>query len=234
MVKIFISMTPNEILDLFYSLIDDQPDIDLCFALLDSAYTKRNESRAWEMLKKLDTSITHSPGNTWQTEKTLPTDFGRPYKLFGGDADNEYDPILFEEILRYKNLSNKYAIDLANLKMRLTGSPSSALTMYFWYLYAPTSLVGLTDAQKTAITTIVWPARFRPLLAYDMAEIHLGGVEADEITRQQAPYNKKAHDGLMRAMEAWDNSIKLKMMGGSASPRQKADYRYQSDVVDIG
>src|SRR3990167_7896241 len=100
--------------------------------------------------------------------------------------------------------------------------------MYFWYFYAPTSLVGLSDAQKESATTIVWPARFRPLLAHDMAEIHLGGVEADEITRQQAPYQKKAHDDLSNAMIAWDNSIKLKMLGGSSSPRGKADYRSQS------
>lgn len=186
--------------------------------------------RTWAMLMKLDTSITHSPGNTWATEKTLPTDFSSAYKLFGGDSDNEYLPVPFTGILKYKSSANRYTIDLANLKMRLTGSPSSALTMYLWYQYAPTSLFGLSDAAKALTTTIVWPARFRPLLAYDMAALFFGGLDADEITNQMAPEDKAAAAALEKAMIAWDNRNMAKMMDNSSSP-QPINREAASDVV---
>lgn len=223
-------MTPSQICDFFYTLIDDEPDIDAVYNLMDTAYTIVNGERSWNFLLKLDTSLSHLPSDSWQTEKTLPSDFAEPYKLFGGDSDNEYWPVPFDMILANFNVGNRYAIDMLNLKMRLLGSVSSALTMYLWYLYFPTSLFGLSDAQKISSSTIVWPIRFRKVLAYKMAEIYLGGVDADEITRQLSPAHRVAYTELKKTMIKWDDSIKLRMMGTSAS-HQRVGNGERSDVV---
>lgn len=227
-------MSYDDIITFFYTLVDDEPDTEFLAVLADTAYTKRNESRIWSFLMKLDTSITHSPGDTWATEKTLPTDFSSPYKLYGGASDNEYLPVPFDRILQYKSVGNHYTLDMANLKMRLSGAPSAALTMYLWYQYAPTSLVGLTTDQKSAAGTsspIAWPARFRPILAYDMAEAYLGGVDADDITRKMAPYQQKLYRTLELAMIKWNARILTRLMDNSASG-ERVHRGTSADVVD--
>jgi hypothetical protein len=224
-------MTPATVKDFYETIIDDEPDEDETYGLMDTAYTEVNEERAWAMLLKLDTSITHSPGDTWLTTKTLPSDFGRPYKLFGGNANNEYDPVLFENILHSINGSRKYALDLVNMQMRLIGSPASALTMYMWYLYVPTSLFDLTDLQKTATDTIKWPARFHRILAYKMAELRFGGIDADETSRKMSQPQLAEFVRLKKAMISWDNATRLRMMGTSSSSQSRGDASSQSDVV---
>lgn len=210
-------MNYDDVITFFQTLVDDEPDAEALEVLADVAYTKRNESRIWAMLMKLDTSITHSPGNTWATEKTLPSDFGSMYKLYGGASDNEYLPVPFDRILQYKDSPNFYTIDLGNSKMRLTGSPSSALTMYMWYQYVPTSLIGLTANQKAAEATIVWPTRFRPILAYDMAYMYFGGIDADDVTRAQAVYQRAEFKALEKAMIQWNSRNLLRLMDNAAS-----------------
>ena len=218
--KIIFCMTYNEVVDFFQSIIDDQPDTDLIDGLADTSYTNRNQSRVWAFLMKLDTSITHSPGNTYATEKSLPSDFGSMVKLNGGTGDNEYDGVPFIDIHRWQSQPNKYALDIANSKMRLTGSVSSALTMQLFYQYVPTSLFGLSSTQKDSATTIVWPARFHRLLAYDMAAAMFGGVDADEITQRMSPAQRAEAHMLAMSMIKWDNRNLLKMMGGSSTSRR--------------
>lgn len=224
-------MSPNSVKDFFEEIVDDSPGETITFSLMDTAYTLINENRPWEFLKKLDTSITHTTSDTWQTEKTLPTDFSRSYRAYGGDSDNEYDEVPFEEILSFKGRSNKYAIDHANSKLRFMGPAGSALTLYLWYLYNPTSLIGLSEAQKSAVTTIVWPARFCLILAYKMAEIQFGGVDADDINRQMAPKDREAYTELKRSMVQWDNARKLKKMGGTSSPNRRTVRSNQPDII---
>jgi hypothetical protein len=218
-------MAPEDVLELFEQITGEAPEDELAYALMDQAYTRRNEMRNWRMLLKLDTSITHTASDTFETEKDLPEDFARPYKAFGGSQDNEYEGVPFEEILMWKGSSNRYTLDMVNNKLRFLGPAGSALTLYFYYLYAPTSLMDLSDAQKSAVTTIVWPKRFVPLLAYDMAELFFGGVDADEITRQMSPMHRAAATRLEKAMVQWDNAIHLKLLGRilRAAPHGHAD-----------
>ena len=223
-------MSPDDVVALFNTMVDDAPDVDEAFALMDAAYTMRNESRIWTFLLKLDSSITHSSSDTWQTQKTLPTDFEEPYRLNLGAGDNEYDGVPYEQILRWIGSANKYSIDYQGNTLRFTG-PGSGQTAYLWYKYGPTSLIGLTDVQKAATGTIVWPKRFCSLLAFDMAAMHQGGIEADEITRQQVPYLNDAHKRLFNAMVNWDNRRRMKMFDNSASPRRN-ERNTPADVVD--
>ena len=136
----------------------------------------------------------------------------------------------FERILENINGNRLYAVDIANSKMRLIGAPASALTMYLWYLYVPTSLFGLTDAQKASSSTIVWPARFHRILAYKMAEILFGGIVTDDTNRSMAPAQRAEYEMLKKAMVKWDNAIRLQMMGGS-SAAQRRERGVAADVV---
>lgn len=223
-------MTPDEVTELFRTMVDDSPDEDEIDVLMDVAYTKRNDARFWTFLLKLDNSITHTTSDSWQTEKTLPTDFDEPYKVFGGAADNEYDPIPFEEILRHISAQNKYSIDYLNSKMRFTGPAGSAKTVYLWYKLLPTSLIGLSEAQKALASTIVWPKKFCPIIAFDMASMHMGGIDADDVTRQQVPFLNVAHRELYMSMISWDTRRRMKMMQNSSSQR-RSERSEQPDVV---
>lgn len=214
--KINIFMSPDDIAELFRTMVDDQPDTAEIAMLMDAAYTKRNDARAWSFLIKLDTSISHLSSDTWQTTKTLPTDFEEPIAAYVGAGDNEYEPVPYEEVLRWISSMNRYTIDYANVQLRFMG-PGNGSTMYLWYKMAPTSLIGLSAAQAASASTIVWPKRFCPILAFDMASMHMGGIDADEITRQQVPFLNVAHKELYNSMISWDTRRRMKMRGNSAT-----------------
>lgn len=229
-------MSPDEITILFQSLVDDEPDTATTDVLMDVAYTKRNDARFWTFLLKLDSSITQGANNTWQTTHNLPsTDgsaFEEAYKVFGGaGGQNEYFPVPFEDVLNSISAQNRYTIDYLNNQIRFTGG--AAQTIYLWYKYRPTSLIGLSTTQKATTTTIVWPKRFCPILAFDMAQIYLGGIDADDIARAQATYHNVAHKELYNAMIAWDTKRRMKMFGNSATPQRTGNEMTPADVIDM-
>lgn len=225
-------MRPNDILEFFYTLVDDEPDESSAMILMDAAYTKRNDMRMWTFLIALDSSISHLSSDTWQTEKTLPTDFEIPEKLYVGASDNEYEAVPFENVLAWLGAANRFTIDYGSNKLRFLGG-GSGQTAYLWYKKAPTSLIGLTDDQKESTTTILWPKRFCPILAFDMAAIQMGGIDADDIARQQVPYQSAAHRELFNAMIAWDTKRRMKMFGSSSTPQRGYGRTTPADVADI-
>lgn len=226
-------MSFDDLITFFQSLVDDEPDTEMLEVLADNAYTKRNASRFWTFLLKLDTSMTHGASDTWQTNHSLPTDFDEPYKVFGGaSGQNEYDPVPYQNILNMVGNANRYSIDYLNNQLRVPG-PGSGQTLYFFYKIIPTSLMGLSTADKASATTIVWDKRFVPLLAYDMAELYFGGIDADDISRQMTPSQAKAKLELERTMISWDTKRLMKMFGNSASPQRTGNELTPANVIDI-
>lgn len=224
-------MSPDDVLALFQTFVDDEPDETESQVLMDVAYTKRNDEREWTFLMKLYSTIQNLSSDTWQTQKTLPDDFSAPIKMMvGAGSDNEFDPVPYEEILMWKGSANKYSIDYQGNNLRFTG-PGNGDIAYFWYKYVPDSLIGLSDDASALATTIVWPQRFCALLAMDMAAMHMGGFDADDTTRQQVPYISSGHRALYNAMIAWDNRRRMAMRLHSASPRRVSDSRSRPDVV---
>ena len=187
---------------------------------MQAAYTKRNELRPWRFLLKLDTSLTAQSSDTWETQKSLPSDFGRDKKLnVGNGAGSEYLPIPFERMIEYKSTSRRYAIDMLNLKLRLMGSVSSAQTINLFYFYFPTTL-DTTQAESASV--IVWPTRFQALLAYDMAALYFAGIDADDVTHRMSPAQRLAAKELADAMIQWDNSLMLRAMDHSSAPQTRS------------
>lgn len=225
-------MSPDDVITFFNGLVDDEPDTDTVKVLMDNAYTKRNDSRFWTFLMKLDTSISHLTSDLWTTEKTIPTDFDSVAKLFVGSSDNEYLPVPFEMMLAHQGSANRYTVDYANAKLRFLG-PGPGQTAYLWYKYTPTSLIGLSDAAMALTTTIVWPKRFCPILAYDMANLYFGGIDADMVSRAMAPYQKAAHQELVNAMVQWDTRRRMQLFDNSSSPQRSGSRLSPADVVDM-
>lgn len=224
-------MSPDDVLALAETMMDDAPDADEMAALMDAAYSSRNDERAWSFLIKLDSSIQNLSSDSWQTAKTLPTDFDQPIKLFlGAGGDNEFDPVPYEEILMWKGSANKYSIDFSVPSLRFMG-PGNGDVAYLWYKYFPTSLIGLTALQSAAAATIVWPKRFCTILAMDMAAMHMGGFDADDTTRQQVPFINATHKRLYNSFIGWDNKRRMMMRMHSATPRRSGDSRSRPDVV---
>jgi len=200
-------MTGQELYDFYTTLVDDSDlDIDNFLILLNVAKDRREEMRPWQYLKKLDSSKTASVGDTYQTAKTLPTDWRRDYRLLVG-TDTEYLPVPYEEQHLYRNAAHRYFVDVAGDNYYLTGSVNTSKTIYNFYIK--------TTSDITASTSWVAPSRFHPVLAYDVAGFVMMGMDADDIYARMSPEQKAAARLLDQAMIAWDTQLKLRSMNNS-------------------
>lgn len=147
-------MTGAEIVAMFEGMVDDSIDSTLAYQLLNNAKNKVEGEREWEMLKKLDTSASAA-----SSPITLPSDWNRTISIFVGTT--EFFQIPFEQQKQFSGSGRHWYLDLKNSRYYFTGSPSG--TVNHFYIYQ-------TD-DVTAGTAPVWPARFHPLLALEMAEL---------------------------------------------------------------
>lgn len=107
----------------------------------------------------------------------------------------------FEDQHAYQDVSHRYYIDYGNSQYYLTGTPKSG-TVYFYYLrYTP-------DIEST--TSPVFPDRFHPLLAFQVAGYYQNGVDSDDMFARMSPENKAQAVLLQKSMEAWDMNLQLK------------------------
>ncbi len=76
-------MTKAQLYTFVTSLLDGNPiDTTLFDTLLNIAQMRRENERPWMILRAEDTSQTVSSGNTFETQKDLPTDFRKWYTRF--------------------------------------------------------------------------------------------------------------------------------------------------------
>lgn len=204
-------MTGEELIELASEIAED--DIPEAFAIqgLNVAKNKREDARPWAFLKTLDSSKTASPGDTWQTSKALPDNFRRDYRMLVGTSF-EYFPIPFEQRIAYKDAFGRYVIDLANEVYYLTGRIGVAATIYLHYLKTTTEF---SAANLETPEILVWPERFQPLLAFDLAGMFQGGVDFDAVSARMSPFNRQMAKDLEDAMTSWDTQLQLRAMNDS-------------------
>lgn len=200
-------MTGKEILDQFYTLIDDASmDSVLAYQLMNLAKDEIESSREWEFLKKLDATKTASTTSAITTSKALPTDFNRTIRLCIYDGTQEGEDFLlvpFETGQQFKDVSGRWFIDLANSTFYLTANEGSAYTIRLYYIYQTDDI--------TATTSPVFPTRFHPLLSLKMAMMYYatdGGEKSlawDD--RWTVFYNE-----LFNQMILWDTRIKAQTL----------------------
>lgn len=205
------------------------------YQMLNICRTNREVSRPWCVLKKLDNTQTIDPSNTFTTAKTLPTDFQRtldentlqPYDPTAGRTGDVYDyytEIPFEQQLNYKD-DNSFFIDYASNTFYVCGTVSKNLILYFFYIADFGDIASGT-------TWLKFPARFAPILAFDVAVMFKGGVDYDAINARMAEYNGLDAIKLEKVMEKWDNQLALSQRNGISYTKEGVG-GYRSGAIDI-
>jgi hypothetical protein len=198
----------SEILTLFAQIIDQEGNnpLDSTFAyqLMNLAKNKLEEETDWEYLKKKWSIIT----------TVLPTDFSEPVKIVCNQS-----PIPLRPFEDYEFYEDGYYIDYANLTI-------NALTTY-----SPTPILTYkkTTDDIAAGTSPAFPARFHPILAYEMAFVYQAGIDGDDLNFRMSAEHKIQYGMLKKLMLSWDADIKARNMNGITD----YDYRYIGNGQNI-
>ena len=193
------------------SLIDDSIEEDLFYSLLNAAKDKLEDEREWEILKDWDNSLLWTPGDTYLTDKNMPATFRSMYGdgvIYLGE-DSRYYPVPFKDIYRYRNATNRYAIDYLNNKLRIIGSENQAMTINIPFL--------VTTADITDTTEWAFPSRYHKILGFRVAAYYTGGVDTDDIYARMSPFHRAAAMELEDGLRRWNTRMALMVMNNRAS-----------------
>lgn len=200
-------MTGEALKTMVETILDDTVDEVLFYQLANVAKNRAEDSRPWMMLRALDSSQTATAGNNSTTSRALPTAWRRTYKLMVG-PDMPFDQVPFDEQHIWRNSANKFCVDVANSVYYLLGAIGSAQTIYHYYIK--------TTDDIAAATSPVWPERFHPIIAYEVAGYIMMGVDSDDVFARMSPENKLAAELLTSSMQSWDTDLQLSAQGGRA------------------
>lgn len=212
-------MDSDEIIDLFYTIVDDDElSSTVAYTLLNLAQDTLEDERDWVVLRKRDATLTHASSDTFDTEHPLPTRFKRERKVYAEYANGHLDelhPVDYEEKEVFKNSVGHYAINYGTGKIHLLGSYSESVTIVVYYIEAS---IDLAEG-----VTCVWPEKKGAVLAYQMAQIYSGGIDGDDVNFRMSENQMKEFNAIRNSMYQWDGNLQLKAMDYQAgiNPRAK-------------
>ena len=189
-------MTGEAIRTMAETILEDSVDEVLFYQLVNVAKNNVEDARPWMFLRTLDSSKTAVAN----TPIALPTSWRRTYKLMVG-TDMVYTQVPFDEQHLYRNTSGRYLVDVASSTYTLLGTIGRSDTVYNYYIKS--------TADIASGTSLVWPDRFHPILAYEVAGYVMMGVDADDVFARMSPENKVAAQTLRNSMEAWDSRLQM-------------------------
>lgn len=194
-------MTSEEIIALYRTLVGDSFDGVAEYQLLNQAKDQIEDERNWAYLKKLDSTQTFNTGDTYQTLKTLPSDFGKPMDsgIFVGSDTLPYTSVPFEQQIVWNSLSHRYYLDMANNSFGIFGNPVAGPIHFFYQKTTPT---------LTALLSPLFPSRFHPILAYKMAQIFFS-IDQGEKSRAWDDRWTVFYNQLLASMINWDAQITI-------------------------
>lgn len=208
--------TTNEIRDFFYGLIKREYDQDKTLNLMNQADAVMRRERAWQMLKKVDSSTTASVSDTYTSYKSLPSDFDRPIdgKIYVVNRGNVYTQIPFEEYFAWKDTARRFYIDYVNNRFALTGPVGVSGPIYFPYIYRPLPLVYTDDVSANVSTNTPswWPSDLRVALSYMMAKLNQGNISPDDISARMSIEQEREFGRVMNALRDWDADLRVSAM----------------------
>ena len=209
-------------------------DLTLSDVLVDTAKTIIESERAWMVLRKVDSTLSLTTANTWNTPVSIAgiTDFSQfysdtPIRLFDGDGLVHYfSQVAFDRRLEYKNTSGTFCFDENAGNLYFNGTIPFNGTLYISYLATSPAI----DLESNSAVWSIFPSRFLPLLGFYAIGIYKGAVDYDSINRQMLPENRATFDALKNAMVSWDNERQLSTITNNDPSGE--DYEFRSRAVN--
>ena len=189
-------------------------DSGIFYSLLATVQSKVESKRPWVILRKTDSSQSASVGDTFQTSKTIPSDFffwqsEDPVVLV--DPASPSNSITYYEVplakqFDYQYQAYRFFCDYSASKLYLGGTVERSYKIYQNYIYQP---------DKIAVgTSWIFPAKFHELLAFGVAALYKLGVDFDDINKLSGDDNGKTFLLGLNSMEQWDANLQVGMMRG--------------------
>jgi len=203
-------MTRDEMKTFTTSVLGGEELGDTLFdTLLNSVRSNRENERPWRKLVKEDSSKTATSSNVFTTAHSLPSDFRRALPrravvlVSTTDSNDflEYEEVLFENRFQRQNSSGFFFIDHANNNLHLAGTLDKSYVIHLFYIYNPGDI--------TNSNAWPFPSEFHPILPYDIAAVHKGGIDYDDTNARMAPEDRAAARAIHNAMIKWDTELML-------------------------
>lgn len=190
-------------------------DPSLFTQVLNDIRTDIESEREYRVLVAQDKSQFWTPGDTWQTPKTMPANFGRwrennPAQLWDGNPNpgslvEPINIIPYEDLLWYNSDSYTMAVDYANNQFYFGGNTQQQYIVVLSYVADFGDIL-----QKSGATSYTWqnfPARFHKRLAYETVNSYRLGVSYDELGAANAERNAESASAMQKAMRKWDANL---------------------------
>ncbi|OLS16010.1 MAG: hypothetical protein RBG13Loki_0388 [Promethearchaeota archaeon CR_4] len=222
------AITPLVLRTQLENLIGDTFDVTHTYQLLTQAKNHIETTLKLAVLQAYDSSQTASPGDTYLTLKSLPSDFKSMNKLVlsNGSTTTTYYPIPMSKREMMQKVARRYYIDYKRMvqgstALGLCGSIGTAQTIGMHY---QASTPALTEVNEGTTGVVLWPDEFQPIIAYQAAKIIQANTDADEINFRMSKEQEAEYQRLLDALIAWDHEIKLSEMGNQRG--------YADEVMD--
>lgn len=196
-------------------------DQTLFLQFVNIARANRELSRPWMRLRRLDTSKTVTPANTWLNPITLPSDFqfltdeGALTLFDGNDTYQNIEEVPYNQVIQYKDWSNRFAVDHANSAYYILGIVDKNYTAYLFYQ---------ADYGDITLSTqwVNIPSRYHMILAFDALAMYQMGVDYDDLQARNANELARQAEILFNSMCKWDDTLQR-------SSSAKVDYAHTGD-----
>lgn len=182
-------MTGAEIVTMVETMVGDDLDSVLAYQMLNVAKDKIEGERDWAILKRLQQLSAGTSANT------LPTDYARTIAMYVNNQPYLEIPYTEQKLQSLSAL--RWFLDMYAGTYTLIGTTISGTINHFY--------VRTTDP-ITSATSPVWPSRFHPLIAYEMARDYFA-IDQGERGRSWDDKFAFMHETLRRSMVDWDAQL---------------------------
>lgn len=197
------------------------PSIDetLFTQMLNDVRMFREEERQYKMFRKQDQTQMWNPGDTWQTPKTVPSDFvsyleEQPMLLWDGNINPNslIEPVgllPIETLLWYNTDTYSAAVDYNASEFFMAGTTQQQFIIVQYYIADAGDILPKTVSNGVT-TQYTWqkvPPRFHKMLAWDVLALYRLGVSYDDLAARNADSNGMQAERTAAAMKKWDSRL---------------------------